>query len=236
MDKHFKIFNYSSVFLYVLNSCKNLPEDDLEMIETYRSFDGLCMKKYYIHTYIHTYIHILHTYEYIHTYIHYIHTYIHYIHTYIHAYITFIVGKEYGNETIQTHTDGSRNEQGVGAGVAMFSGNELVTTLKYRLDNKCSNNQAEQLAIANALEGLEKTDIEKNSPRTAAVITDSKIYLDSIKNMKNHSYLIEEIRERLLKLERSNWKVTFVWVKAHVGILGNELADDWPKQRRGMKI
>ena len=40
---------------------------------------------------------------------------------------TVIVGKEYGNETIQIYTDGSRKEQGVGAGVAMFSGNELVT-------------------------------------------------------------------------------------------------------------
>jgi hypothetical protein len=43
---------------------------------------------------------------------------------------TVIVGKEDGNETIQIYTDGSRNGQGVGAGVAMFSGNELVTTLK----------------------------------------------------------------------------------------------------------
>ena len=73
----------------------------------------------------------------------------------------FIVGKEYGNETIQMYTDGSRNEQGVGAGVAMFSGNELVTTLKYRMDNRCSNNQAEQLAITKALEALEKKDIRK---------------------------------------------------------------------------
>jgi hypothetical protein len=48
----------------------------------------------------------------------------------------FIVGKEYGNETIQIYTDGSRNKLGVGAGVVMFSGNELVTTLKYRLDNR----------------------------------------------------------------------------------------------------
>jgi ribonuclease HI len=46
----------------------------------------------------------------------------------------------------------------------MFSGNELVTTLKYRLDNRCSNNQAEQLALAKALEALEKTDIEETNP------------------------------------------------------------------------
>jgi len=63
-----------------------------------------------------------------------------------------IVEKEYGNETIQMYTDGSRNEQEFGAGVTMFSGKELVTTPKYRLDNRCPNNQAEQLAIANALE------------------------------------------------------------------------------------
>jgi len=44
-----------------------------------------------------------------------------------------------------------------------------------------------------------------------------------------HTYLIEEIRERLLKLERSNWTVTFVWVKAHAGILGNEMADHQAK-------
>ena len=47
--------------------------------------------------------------------------------------------------------------------------------------------------------------------------------------MNNHSYLIEQIRERLLKLKRSNWSVTFVWVKAHAGILGNEMADQLAK-------
>jgi len=91
------------------------------------------------------------------------------------------------------------------------------------------SNASRALAIAKALEALEKTDIEENSPCNAAKITDSKISLDSIKNMNNHSYLIEEIRERLSKLEGSNWTVTFVWVKAHAGILGNELADQLAK-------
>jgi len=77
----------------------------------------------------------------------------------------------------------------------------------YKLDNRCSNNQAEQLAITKALEAIETIDIEENSPRTVAIITDSRIALDSIKNVNNHSYQIEEIRKRLSKLERSNWTV-----------------------------
>jgi ribonuclease HI len=76
-------------------------------------------------------------------------------------------------------------------------------------------------------------DIEKNSPRTAAIITDSRISLDSIKIVNNHSYLMEEITKRLSRLGRCNWAVAYTWVKAHAGTLGNELAVNWPKRRRG---
>ena len=59
--------------------------------------------------------------------------------------------------------------------------------------------------------------------------------MDSIKNLNNHSYLIEEIRKRLSILEKSNWTVTFSWVKAQTGILGNELADQLAKAAAGVK-
>jgi hypothetical protein len=72
-------------------------------------------------------------------------------------------------------------------------------------------------------------EIDAINPRTAVILTDSRISLDSIKDGHNHSHLTEEIRKRLTNLERSNWKVTFAWVKAHAGILGNELADQLAK-------
>jgi len=61
------------------------------------------------------------------------------------------------------------------------------------------------------------------------VITDSRVALDSIKNIHNHSFLIEEIRLILSKLEKTNWTIVFSWVKGHVGIMGNELADQIAK-------
>ena len=79
---------------------------------------------------------------------------------------------------------------------------------------------SEQLAIVKAFEFLESLNIDKSSQRTAAVITDSTVALDSIKNIHNHSFLIEEIRLILSKLERTNWTIVFSWVKAHVGIMG----------------
>jgi len=57
--------------------------------------------------------------------------------------------------------------------------------------------------------------------------TDSRITTDSLKNAANHSFLIEEIRKRIINLERTGQE--FTWVKAHVGIYGNELADHLAK-------
>jgi hypothetical protein len=68
--------------------------------------------------------------------------------------------REYEYQTIQICMgDGSKNEKGVGSGVAIFTEKELVRQLKYKLENICSNNQAEQIAIAKALEAIEAIDL-----------------------------------------------------------------------------
>lgn len=104
--------------------------------------------------------------------------------------------------------------------------------MKFRLNNNCSNNQAEQLAIIKALESITRhnTRDEPVDNRKVAIYTDSQITLDSLRNANNRNSLIEGIREQLKAAEDDNWLVEFGWVKAHVGIFGNELADRLAKQ------
>jgi hypothetical protein len=88
---------------------------------------------------------------------------------------------------IQVFTDGSKNEHGVGAGKAIFIQNKLKHRLRFTLHNRCSN-QAEQFKVLEIIETLHINDIQ----RTVTVHTDSRITLQTLKNPKNHNYLIEE--------------------------------------------
>jgi hypothetical protein len=50
--------------------------------------------------------------------------------------------------------------------VAIYVENKLLLQQKFKLDNRCTNNQAEQLAISKALEAIETIELAENSPRT----------------------------------------------------------------------
>ena len=169
-----------------------------------------------IHTDIYTYTHI-HTYIHTHTYIR---TCIHstYIHTYIHTHIHTV------------YTDGSKQEQGVESGEVIFKGSDMIAKLQFKLDNRCSNNQEEQLAILKALEKLEVLNRQSINPLSTIIFTDSRISLDSLQNYNNHGFLVEEIRKKVASLERSGWQIMFLWVKAHIGVHGNEMADKVAKE------
>jgi len=147
--------------------------------------------------------------------------------------IAVIEGHEDSTHHIHAYTDGSKNEEGTGAGIAVYSNRSLRTKLKYRLNEQCSNNQAEQLAILKALEYIQTLKEEKQ--KTALIHTDSKITLQLLLNRKRHTHLIDIIKRTVLELECLDWKIDFTWIKAHAGHEGNETADQLAKEAAGNK-
>ena len=126
---------------------------------------------------------------------------------------------------LDIYTDGSKNEKGVGSGVPIFVDGSLTHQLRYKLAEKCSNNQAEQLAIVKALTKLRSMHTIQWSQRTTAVHTDSRITVEAIANPRNHQSLVESIRKEIRTSEEDGWIVHFTWAKAHDNNPGNELAD-----------
>ena len=54
--------------------------------------------------------------------------------------------------------------------------------------------------------------------------------LDSLTNNNIHTFLVEEIKRKLTEMGKTNWKIQFWWIKVHVGIQGNEVADTLEKE------
>ena len=79
-------------------------------------------------------------------------------------------------------TDGSKQGQGVGSGLAIFKESDTVARTQFKLDKKFSNNQSEQFAILKALEKIESLNSYSINPRTATIFTDSRVSLDSLYN------------------------------------------------------
>ena len=76
-------------------------------------------------------------------------------------------GEEESLLPIQAYTDDSKSDLGVGAGVVIFLDNHIIKTMQYRLNERCINNQAEQMAILKALEYIQNMESdEKNSTGT----------------------------------------------------------------------
>jgi ribonuclease HI len=132
--------------------------------------------------------------------------------------------------TIRAYTDGSKYQRGVGSGVVIFKGSDVIARHKFKLSNNCSNNQAKLLAIQKPLEEIDIPYRESINPPTAVIYTDSRVALDSISNHNNHSFLVEEIKIKAASLEEREWSIKFSWVKAHAGTLGNEIADRLAKE------
>jgi len=62
---------------------------------------------------------------------------------------------------------------------------------------------------------------------------DSRTILDSLNNAYKHTYLNEEIRQKVHVMEIREWRIGFRWTKDHAVSRGNELADKLAKEASG---
>ena len=123
---------------------------------------------------------------------------------------------------IEIYTDGSKSPNGVGSGVVIYEGYR-VQKIGRRLQPIASVFTAEMVAIKSAL-----TILTTCTDTLISVYSDSKSSLEAIQG-NSKQRLADEIRELLVGLAERNVQVIFCWTPGHVGILGNETADDVAK-------
>ena len=92
--------------------------------------------------------------------------------------------------------------------------------MSLRLHNDCNIYSAELLAIKLAL-----SIAAMNPNREFTIISDSLSSLQAIENVVTDHPILLEIYKQLIKIDRNNSHVYFLWVPSHVGIPGNEMAD-----------
>lgn len=123
-------------------------------------------------------------------------------------------------------TDGSKTREGVGSACTTLDGRISVTR---GIDPRASIFTAECMALGDAL------DAALESGQACVILTDSLSALQALNGVRIDAAVnpyVLDIKRKVLLLDSTPGRpqVEFFWVPAHVGILGNELADAKAKQ------
>ena len=130
---------------------------------------------------------------------------------------------EFNEEDIVTYTDGSKMEQGTGAGIHSM---KPLTNVTKPLGKYTTITQAEIYAIIEICTLLS----EKNTRNQKIhICTDSQASLKALKRHCFTSKLTIECISRIQSLAESN-DVNLIWVPGHSNITGNEKADNLARE------
>ncbi|XP_067138048.1 uncharacterized protein [Centruroides vittatus] len=130
---------------------------------------------------------------------------------------------------INFYTDGSKTKKAVGASVYVKDNNShTYWQSALTLNNHCSINQAESLAILTSLNYIKKNHHNLKGT-TININTDSRTALHQIKNNNKKLPIINNSLQILENLSTS-MTINLIWIKGHSNIYGNDKADDLAKK------
>jgi len=116
---------------------------------------------------------------------------------------------EIPHNVINIFTDGSKIGGKVGATAVIIKYDIVLHQSKYKLHERCSNNQAEQVAILRALEQIQNLELVEDAEKIVVFNTDSKVTLDTLQNRSKQCILLGNLRKEIKRLEEQQWTVFF---------------------------
>ncbi|KAJ2940785.1 hypothetical protein O0L34_g14902 [Tuta absoluta] len=125
---------------------------------------------------------------------------------------------------LHIYTDGSKIEGRVGAALSLWDDGVETLTKKYKLEPFCTVFQAELLALLGATEKA-----LKNKKKECSIFCDSRSALELVANGISLHPLAVKIRANLTAAKQTDRNIQLYWIKAHVGLEGNERADELAK-------
>ncbi|XP_050512801.1 uncharacterized protein LOC126888504 [Diabrotica virgifera virgifera] len=128
---------------------------------------------------------------------------------------------------LEIYTDASKQNDGTGCAFYIPSANIQE---KFKLNSSTSIFSAEAIGIIKACEYIEKSKLKK-----IHLLSDSLSVLKCIANPINVvatdiNPFIKKLKLKIHKLRKSHYELKFTWVKAHIGLRGNEVVDSLAKE------
>jgi ribonuclease HI len=78
------------------------------------------------------------------------------------------------HNVINIFTDGSKTGGNVGAAAVIIKDDIIIHQSKFKLHERCSNSEAEQVLILRALEQIQNLQLTEDAEKIAVINTDSK--------------------------------------------------------------
>ncbi|GIX87730.1 uncharacterized protein CDAR_617151 [Caerostris darwini] len=120
------------------------------------------------------------------------------------------------------YTDGSKKDNKVGGAFVVYQQDREIHHKCFRLSDHPSVFLAELIAIDQAIDYT-----FSNSLPAVKIIFDARSVLLALQNPNSLDPNINRINKKLRNLEG---RIQLYWIKAHVGLAGNEKADDYAKE------